>query len=51
MAVTQTISDSLGPDCLREVISKFGVRIKVYSALKHFLNEEVNFAYYSNSIL
>ena len=41
MAVTQTIYGSSGPDCLKEVVQKFGARMKVYSALKSFLNEKV----------
>ena len=45
MAVVQTISESSGPDCLREVVDKFGTRVKVYSALKRFINEKVDLVY------
>ena len=33
-AVVQSFGSYSGPDCLEEVISKFGVRIKVYTAIK-----------------
>ena len=39
MAVVQTIMGSSGPECLKEVVDKFGARMKVYSALKGFLQE------------
>ena len=39
MAVVQTIIGSSGPECLKEVVDKFGARMKVYSALKAFLQE------------
>ena len=38
-AVMQTFATYSDPDCLKEVIPKFGVRVKVYLALKKYLQE------------
>lgn len=42
MAIVQTFGTASGPDCLRDVISKFGTRVKVYSAIKFFLSKNMN---------
>ena len=38
-AITNAFSEQSGPDCLKDVIPKFGQRIKVYKALKTALGE------------
>ncbi len=40
-AITQTFGTCVGPDCLRDVVSKFGVRIKVYTAIRTHLDKDV----------
>lgn len=39
MAIIQTINSSSGPDCLKDVVQKFGSRVKVYTAIKNYLEE------------
>lgn len=41
MAIVQTFGTASGPDCLRDVIKKYGTRVKVYCALKTFLSKEL----------
>ncbi len=40
-AITQTFGTCVGPDFLRDVVSKFGVRIKVYTAIRTHLDKDV----------
>ena len=40
-AIVQTFATCSGPDCLKSVISKFGFRVKVYTAIKAQLDSEV----------
>lgn len=39
LAIVQTFGSSSGPDCLKNVINKFGVRVKVYTAIKSYLEK------------
>ena len=40
-AIVLTFATCSGPDCLKSVISKFGVRVKVYTAIKAKLESDV----------
>lgn len=40
-ALVQAFASCSGPDCLKSVISKFGIRVKVYTAIKSRLEAEV----------
>lgn len=40
-AIMQTFATCPGPDCLRDIISKFGVRMKVYAAIKTQLEKSL----------
>ncbi len=40
-ALVQTFASSPGPDCLKSVVRKFGVRVKVYTTIKSRLEAEM----------
>ena len=39
-AVVQSFGTCSGPDCLKDVIVKFGVRVKVYTVIKGYLDKD-----------
>ncbi len=39
-AISETFATQSGPDCLKDVIQKHGLRLKVYSVLKHALGAQ-----------
>ena len=41
IAIVHTFGTNSGPDCLKDVISKFGTRIKVYTAIKRYLANDL----------
>lgn len=41
MAIIQTFGSISGPDCLRDVLHKFGTRVKVYTAIKSYLDKSL----------
>ena len=40
-AVCLALATTAGPDCLRDVIPKYGLRLKVYRAIKGALTQQV----------
>ena len=48
-AITNAFSEQSGTDCLKDVIPKFGQRIKVYKALKTALGEAIVLEVWSSS--
>ena len=46
-AISLAFTTTSGPDCLKEVISQFGLRLKVYKAIKEELVNQV----YTHNIL
>lgn len=40
-AICLALGTTTGPDCLRDVISKYGLRLKVYKAIKETLTQQV----------
>ena len=38
VAIPHAFGMNPGPDCLRDVVNKFGARVKVYVALKNFIS-------------
>lgn len=40
-AIIQSFGTCSGPDCLKDVISKYGVRVKVYMAIKTYLEKDI----------
>lgn len=40
-AIYQALGTSTGPDCLKDVLPKFGERLKVYNALKFAIGKEM----------
>lgn len=41
IAVVQIFGTYSGPDCLKEIIGKFGLRVKVYTAIKTRLERDM----------
>ena len=41
-AVFLALATTAGPDCLRDVIPKYGLCLKVYRAIKGTLTQQVN---------
>ena len=41
-AVFLALATTAGPDCLRDVIPKYGLCLKVYRAIKDTLTQQVN---------
>ena len=41
-AVCLALATTAGPDCLRDVIPKYGLCLKVYRAIKGTLTQQVN---------
>ena len=39
-AISVAFATQSGPDCLKDVIPKYGLRLKVYQALKQVLNTQ-----------
>ena len=40
-AICLALATTAGPDCLRDVIPKYGLRLKVYQAIKVALAQQV----------
>lgn len=40
-AIVQAFATCSGPDCLKEVLGKYGIRVKVYTAIKVFLEKSM----------
>lgn len=40
-AISLAFATTAGPDCLKEVISKYGLRLKVYRVIKDVLSAQV----------
>ena len=40
-AISLAFATTAGPDCLKEVISKYGLRLKVYQVIKDALSAQV----------
>lgn len=41
-AICLALATTTGPDCLRDVIPKYGLHLKVYRAVKETLTQQVN---------
>ena len=39
VAISQIFAGNTGPDCLKEVVEKYGNRVKVYTAIKNELEK------------
>ena len=39
-AISQALGTLPGPDCLKDVVPKFGVRLKVYNAIRSFMRSD-----------
>ena len=50
-AVSLAYATTSGPDCLKEVISKYGLRLKVYQAIKRALTTTEVICYFSLTYL
>lgn len=41
LAIIQAFGTISGPDCSKDIISKLGVRLKVYTAIKTYLEKNL----------